>query len=70
MLSRWDMVTAPPDILVTNYSMFNVMLMRDLEDPMFEATREWLDERLQTTSSRSSSTSSTSTVERRAPKWP
>ena len=32
----------PPDILVTNYSMLNIMLMRSLEDPMFEQTRAWL----------------------------
>ncbi len=42
MLSRWDMVEAPPDIMITNVSMLNVMLMRDHEDPIFEATREWL----------------------------
>ncbi len=46
MLSRWDMQEAPPDILITNYSMLNVMLMRDLEEPIFEATSNWLrDER-------------------------
>lgn len=43
MVSRWDMIAAPPDILVTNYSMVNVMLMRDVEDSMFDATRKWLD---------------------------
>ena len=32
MLTRWDMVRAPPDILVTNYSMLNAMLMRQLEE--------------------------------------
>lgn len=42
MVTRWDMVSAPPDILVTNYSMLNVMLMREREEAMFEATREWL----------------------------
>ena len=42
LLTRWDMVSTPPDILVTNYSMLNAMLMRDVEDPMFEATRDWL----------------------------
>lgn len=42
LLSRWDMVAAPPDILVTNYSMLNAMLMRDIEEPMFEATKDWL----------------------------
>lgn len=43
MMVRWDMVAAPPDILVTNYSMLNAMLMRALEEPMFEATRSWLE---------------------------
>lgn len=42
MLTRWDMVAAPPDILVTNYSMLNAMLMRDLENPLFERTRDWI----------------------------
>jgi len=42
LVSRWDMVATPPDILVTNYSMLNVMLMRELETPMFQRTREWL----------------------------
>lgn len=42
LVTRWDMVATPPDILVTNYSMLNAMLMRDLEEPMFEATRRWL----------------------------
>ena len=40
--SRWDMQRHAPDILITNYSMLNVMLKRELERPMFEATREWL----------------------------
>lgn len=43
MVARWDMIAAPPDILVTNYSMVNVMLMRDLENSMFAATRDWLN---------------------------
>lgn len=44
MLTRWDMIKTPPDILVTNYSMLNVMLMREREEAMFEATRQWLSE--------------------------
>lgn len=44
MVTRWDMVDAAPDVLVTNYSMLNVMLMRQLETPMFESTRRWLTE--------------------------
>jgi DEAD/DEAH box helicase domain-containing protein len=42
MLTRWDMVAAPPDILVTNYSMLNAMLMRDIEEPLFDRTRAWV----------------------------
>ena len=42
MPTRWDMVAAPPDILVTNYSMLNAMLMRDVENPLFEQTADWL----------------------------
>ncbi len=42
MWSRWDMQETPPDILITNYSMLNIMLMRGIEDGIFAKTREWL----------------------------
>ncbi|MBM2620395.1 DEAD/DEAH box helicase [Actinoplanes sp. LDG1-06] len=42
MMTRWDMVASPPDLMVTNYSMLNAMLMRDIERPMFELTADWL----------------------------
>lgn len=42
MLSRWDMQDAPPDILITNASMLGAMLSREVEDPIFKRTREWL----------------------------
>jgi DEAD/DEAH box helicase domain-containing protein len=42
MWSRWDMQSAPPDILITNYSMLNIMLMRSIESDIFNATRAWL----------------------------
>ncbi|MDR2565442.1 MAG: DEAD/DEAH box helicase [Bifidobacteriaceae bacterium] len=42
LVTRWDMIETPPDVLVTNYSMLNVMLMRDVEEPIFESTRVWL----------------------------
>lgn len=42
IVTRWDMIATPPDILVTNYSMLNVMLMRDTEQPIFQTTRDWL----------------------------
>lgn len=41
--SRWDAQYMPPDILITNYSMLNVMLMRDIEDPIFHKTRSWIE---------------------------
>lgn len=44
MLVRWDMRVTPPDIMVTNYSMLNALLMRDVDNPLFERTRSWLDE--------------------------
>ena len=44
MWSRWDMQDAPPDILITNYSMLNVMLMRTIEADIFNQTREWLSD--------------------------
>ena len=44
MRSRFDMQDAPPDILITNYSMLSVMLMRTLDSPIFEKTRAWLAE--------------------------
>jgi len=43
MLTRWDMVRSAPDVLVSNFSMLNVMLMRDAEEPIFASTRRWLE---------------------------
>lgn len=31
-----------PDLLITNYSMLEYMLLRPIEQPFFESTREWL----------------------------
>lgn len=44
MFGRWDMIESPPDFLITNYSMLNVMMLRDSESSFFSATREWMDE--------------------------
>lgn len=51
LLTRHEMVRDPetgqgaaPDVLVTNYSMLEYMLMRPFERPVFEETRAWLDE--------------------------
>lgn len=43
MRSRWDMLDYPPDILITNYSMLNVMLLRERDGHFFDSTREWLE---------------------------
>ncbi|MCK9900603.1 DEAD/DEAH box helicase [Frankia sp. Cpl3] len=42
MRSRWDMAAAPPDILITNYSMLNIMLGRSRDQSFFDTTRDWL----------------------------
>ena len=42
--NREDMQDNPPDIIITNYSMLNVMLMRAAEDQIFAQTRQWLEE--------------------------
>ena len=44
MRSRFDMQVAPPDILITNYSMLSIMLMRDIDKGIFDETRQWLEE--------------------------
>ena len=33
---RWTIQDEPPDVLVTNYSMLNIMLMRAIEAPIFD----------------------------------
>ncbi|HEU6445186.1 MAG TPA: DEAD/DEAH box helicase [Gaiellaceae bacterium] len=43
MRSRWDMQDAPPDILISNYSMLSIMLMREADHAVFDRTREWLE---------------------------
>ncbi|MFD2423300.1 hypothetical protein ACFSUI_03305 [Ralstonia solanacearum] len=42
MVSRWDMQATPPDILITNISMLATMLVREVDAPIFDSTREWL----------------------------
>lgn len=43
LVTRHEVQSSPPDVLVTNYSMLEYMLMRPLERPIFDATREWLN---------------------------
>lgn len=44
MVVRWDMVQQPPDILITNFSMLNAVLMREKESHIFNATKKWLED--------------------------
>jgi len=43
LVTRQEVQTSPPDLLVTNYSMLEYMLMRPIERPVFDKTREWLE---------------------------
>lgn len=43
LITRHEVHEAPPDVLVTNYSMLEYMMMRPLERPIFDRTREWLE---------------------------
>lgn len=44
LLTRHEVLNWPPDVLITNYSMLEYMLMRPLERPIFDATRQWLQD--------------------------
>jgi len=44
LCDRWSIQDSPPDILITNYSMLNVMMMRVDENNIFESTKLWLEE--------------------------
>lgn len=41
-ITRFEMQTYPPDILITNYSMLEFMLMRQREANIWDKTKEWL----------------------------
>lgn len=43
LLTRHEVHASPPDVLITNYSMLEYMLMRPLERPVFDRTRAWLE---------------------------
>jgi ATP-dependent helicase YprA (DUF1998 family) len=42
LITRHEMHARPPDILVTNYSMLEYMLLRPVDAPIFDSTRNWL----------------------------
>lgn len=41
--NRRDMRRAPPDLFITNFSMLNVLLMRESDADIFAETRRWLE---------------------------
>ena len=43
LLSRWDMQFSPPDILITNNTMLSAMLTREVDEPLWDMTRQWLE---------------------------
>ncbi|MBK8153784.1 MAG: hypothetical protein IPK61_12550 [Saprospiraceae bacterium] len=43
MRTRFDMQVAPPDIMITNYSMLSIMLMREIDSGIFDKTKDWLN---------------------------
>lgn len=42
LITRKEMQNASPDILVTNYTMLQYMLIRDIEQPIWNSTKDWL----------------------------
>lgn len=42
LLTRHEAHIEPPDLLITNYSMLEYMMMRPIERSIFDATRAWL----------------------------
>jgi DEAD/DEAH box helicase domain-containing protein len=44
LITRWDIQTTGPDILITNYSMLSIILLRDREQKMLDETRDWIRE--------------------------
>ena len=42
LIFRGEMQVCPPDIMVTNYSMLEYMLLRPIEQKIFDRTQDWL----------------------------
>ena len=43
LISRWEMQSFPPDILITNTSMLSIMLVREIDEGIFDQTRDWIE---------------------------
>lgn len=42
LFSRWDIQTTPPDLLITNTTMLSALLVREVDEPIWEKTKNWL----------------------------
>lgn len=42
LITRKEMQNTSPDILVTNYTMLQYMLIREIEQPIWNSTKDWL----------------------------
>ena len=47
LITRFEMQNCPPDILITNYSMLEYMLMRPREEKIWSDTKSWLESNLE-----------------------
>jgi len=43
LITRYEAQATPPDLLITNYSMLEYMMMRPIERSIFDDTRKWLE---------------------------
>ncbi|MBR0749136.1 DUF1998 domain-containing protein [Bradyrhizobium japonicum] len=43
LLTRHEVQASPPDLLITNYSMLEYMMMRPIERTIFDRTKAWLE---------------------------
>jgi ATP-dependent helicase YprA (DUF1998 family) len=44
LLTRHEVQESPPDLLITNYSMLEYMMVRPIERPIFDRTKQWLQD--------------------------
>ena len=43
MTDRWSIQKHPPDLLITNTSMLSAMMVREVDEPIWNETRRWLE---------------------------
>ena len=44
LITRYEVQATPPDLLITNYSMLEYMMLRPIERSIFDETAKWLQE--------------------------